>query len=292
MRHPLALAASLGLLLAAPALDAQAIIAQSQGLPSPQHVIDFGANLFPNFTPITNQFTGITVTHSRYFTTGVSNNLVGGFLTNDFSGAPDTLSIRFAAPIRDLSFVYHQIGTTRPSNFRAMLGNTVVDSFSHTGNQSSPNNYYGFTNILFDELQIDFVADFNLDTLAFNDPGAACTFRNGTGVNPAEYRCVTLPVLGTNWQTLVVTNPNTLAAYVAIGLAGPHPGLPLLGHELLIQPSPAPVMIPTSGTLSLAIPNGPSWNGLALSTQGMRVDLAGPTTRLVLLNALDIVLGL
>src|SRR5262245_61518630 len=78
---------------------AQAIIAQSSGLTNPSHVIDFGANLFPNFTPITTQFTGITVTHARYFTTGTSNNLFGGFLTNDFSGSPNTLSIKFASTL-------------------------------------------------------------------------------------------------------------------------------------------------------------------------------------------------
>ncbi|HEU4419862.1 MAG TPA: hypothetical protein VFT55_13100, partial [Planctomycetota bacterium] len=52
---------------------AQAIIAQSSGLANPGQVIDFGANLFPNWTPITNQFGGITVTHAAYFTTGVVN---------------------------------------------------------------------------------------------------------------------------------------------------------------------------------------------------------------------------
>lgn len=160
-------------LLLAPQLCAQAIIAQSSGIPNPDHVIDFGANLFPNFTNITTQIPGITVTHARYFTTGVSNNLVGGFLTNDFSGAPDTLSIKFAAPISDLSFVYHQIGTWAPTDFRAMLGTVVVASFSNLSDQYQPNNYFGFTNIVFDELQLDFISDFNVDTLAFNDAGPA-----------------------------------------------------------------------------------------------------------------------
>jgi hypothetical protein len=170
---------------------AQAIIAQPSGLSNPDHVIDFGANLYPNFTPITTQFAGITVAHASYFTTGTSNNLVGGFLTNNFSsGPPDTLKIKFATPIRDLSFVYHQVGQSGPSNFRAMLGVTVVDSFSLLWNQSSPNNYFGFTNIFFDELQIDFVNDYNLDTLAFDDAGSPttvyCTAKvNSQGCTPS-----------------------------------------------------------------------------------------------------------
>ena len=142
---------------AAPAvLHAQAIIAQSSGLPNPAHVIDFGANVLPNFTPVSNQFPGITVTHASYFTTGTSNNLMGGFLTNNFAaGNPNTLTIHFASQISALSFVYHQVGQSIPSNFRAMLGATIVDSFSILWNQSSPNNYFGFTNVIFDELQID-----------------------------------------------------------------------------------------------------------------------------------------
>ncbi|HZT56727.1 MAG TPA: hypothetical protein VFA35_10900, partial [Burkholderiaceae bacterium] len=97
-------------LLAAP-VQSQAIIAQSSGLSNPDAVIDFGANLFPNFTPVTTQFAGVVLTHARYFTTGVSNNLVGGFITNDPAiGNPNTLRIQFVQPITDVSFVYHQIG--------------------------------------------------------------------------------------------------------------------------------------------------------------------------------------
>ncbi len=170
MRCTTLLAAVLTLITTTTSAFGQAIIAQSSGLTSPDHVIDFGANLFPNFTPITTQIPGITVTHASYFTTGVANNLFGGFLTNDFSGLPNTLKIKFASPISDLSFVYHQISTAGPSTFRAMLGPVVVDSFSNLSNQTQPNNYFGFTNIFFDELQLDFQSDFNVDTLAFNDP--------------------------------------------------------------------------------------------------------------------------
>jgi hypothetical protein len=132
MRFRPTLAFVLGLVVSGSLARAQAIIAQSSGIPNPDHVIDFGAGLYPNFTPITTQFPGITVTHARYYTTGSVNNMVGGFLTNNFSGAPDTLRIQFASPIGDLSFAYHQIGTFAASNFRALLGGVPVYSFSHT----------------------------------------------------------------------------------------------------------------------------------------------------------------
>jgi len=278
-------------LLPAASIHAQPIIAQLSGLPNPQHVIDFGANLYPNFTNITTQFAGITVTHARYFTTGVSNNLIGGFLTNDFSGAPDMLRIQFASPIHDLSFVYHQISTVRPSVFRAVLQGVTVASFSNLSNQTQPNNYFGFTNVVFDELQLDFVSDFNVDTLAFND-GATCTFRNGTGINPPDFACTTLPILGTNWQSTIATNAGTISTFLAFAPGGPQAGSPFLGGELLVQLVPAPIPIAGAGTFSIAIPAVNSLSGVHLATQGVRLDNIGGSPTFVLLNALDLVLGL
>jgi hypothetical protein len=280
-------------LFAAP-VQCQAIIAQLSGLSNPDAVIDFGANLFPNFTPVSTQFTGITLTHARYFTTGVSNNLVGGFITNDPIGPPDTLRIQFMQPITDVSFVYHQIGTNVPTNFRAMLFGTTMASFSNLSNQFQPNNYFGFTNTVFDEVQIDFVADFNVDTIAVRGlPGAHCTSRNGSGVNPVGFTCTTLPVLGTNWQSQIAVTPNTVSTYIAFAPGGPNPGLllPPFG-EILVQLSPSPVLAPGSGSYSVAIPNLPIWLGYPLSTQGVRFDVVGGNPTFVLLNALDLVLGL
>ena len=199
--------------LAAPltAVHAQAIIAQNAGLTNPDHVIDFGASVFPNWTVVTNQFTGITVTHAAYYTTGTYNNLTGGFLTNSGSGGSDTLTIKFATPIADLSFVYQQVGAWGPSNFRAMLGAVLVDSFSDTSNQTQPNNYFGFTNILFDELQLDFVGDFNVDALAFNDPIVApqsyCTAGTSTnGCVPAISSSGIASVAATSGFTISIAN--------------------------------------------------------------------------------------
>jgi hypothetical protein len=277
-----------------PHAAAQAIIAQTSGLANPGHVIDFGANLFPNFTPVTTQFPGITVSHASYYTTGMINNLVGGFLTNiPNAPQPNTLRIVFAAPITDLTFVYHQIGTTGPSTFRAMMGPAVVYSFSYTWNQSQPNNYFGFTGLSFDTLEIDFVSDFNVDTLAFNSSGqASCTVRNGNGINPSAYSCTTLPVMGTNWQSTIATTPNTIGTFLAFAPGGPSAPVPLLGGEVLVQINPAPILISGTGSYSIAIPTGPSWLGFPAYTQGLRVDAVGPTQTFRLLNAIDLVIGL
>lgn len=181
LRTPLLLALLLG---ATSSAQAGHIIAQPAGLASPDVVEDFGAFLFSNFTPITNQFPPLVFSHTAYFTTGVSNNLAGGFLTNDFSGGPNTFTIHFNQLVSDVSFVYHQISTAQPSVFRVYLGGVLVDSFSHTGDQFDPDNYYGFTDLLFDEVQVDFVSDFNIDEVAYKlagGTGTAVCFGDGSG---------------------------------------------------------------------------------------------------------------
>lgn len=117
---------------------------------------------------------------------------------------------------------------------------------------------------------------------------ATCTFRNGSNINPADYTCVTLPVLGTNWTTGYNTNAGTLATVLVLGPGGPSTGPPFAGGEILVALAPPPITLIGSGNISIPIPGLPFALGTRLATQGIRVD-AGP--RLVLLNAQDIELG-
>jgi len=269
------------------------IVADFSGLANPDQVVDFGSGLYPNFTPITTEFPPLTVSHASYFTTGSFNNLVGGFLTNDGSGGPTTLKIHFASPITDVSFVYHQIGASGPSVFRAYLAGFIVDTFTNFSDQFQPNNYFGFTGFDFDEIQIDFVSDFNLDYVAYNEHDAACTFRNGLGINPADYSCTSMPVLGSNWVGQIHVGPSTLGALVAVAPGGPVSGVPLFGGELLVQLAPPPLILVAfaSGTVTAQIPATPAFAGVTLATQGIRFELISGTTTLVLSNALDLTLG-
>ena len=273
------LRAALVVVALAASSPSQHIIAQLSGLANPTSVIDFGANLFPNFTPITNQFAGITVSHARYYTNNY-NNLCGGFLTNDFSGPPNTVTIQFAVPVTDLSFVYHQISTSAPSTIRAMLNGAPVTSFSGTWNQTQPNNYFGFTGILLDELQIDFVGDFNIDTLAMRQT-ASCELHNGSGINPVDFSCTTLPVLGTTWQGQIAMQPNSALSILGFGPAGLAPPTPLFGGELLLPGSPPPVAVFAAGSYSIQIPSSPSWIGTMLAMQGFRIDIINGAPTLV-----------
>jgi hypothetical protein len=282
-----------GALVASAPVSAQAIIAQTGGLANPTQVFDFGAGVVPNFTPVTTQFAGLTIAHAMYFTTGQANNLVGGFLTNDYTaGPPNTLRIQLAQPVVDASFVFHQVAVGTTTTMRALLQGVEVASFSGSWNQGQPNNYFGFANTYLDELRIDFVSDFNFDTLAVRAAGgAACLFRNGTGVNPPDFTCATLPQLGTQWQGAVATNANTLASVLAYGAGGFGAPLPLFGGELLLQPSPPLVTFTGFGSYGFPVPGSPAFLGLSLPFQAARLDLVGGAPQIVLLNGVELIVG-
>lgn len=287
------LLASLSFALVIATAPAQAIVASTTGIPDPARVVDFGANVLTNFAPATNQFPGVTITNASYFTIGGSSNgITGGFLTKILTPTSSTVRLQFAAPVTDASFVYHQVGSGSPSTIRALLAGVVVDSFSGTWSQYQPNNVFGFTNLVFDEIQIDYVIDFNLDNLAFNPVGAArCPSFNGSGVNLAGFLCTALPVLGTTWQGTVVTTPNTLLtllAYAPLGIGTP---IPVFGGELLLQPSAGDVLFPGAGSYALPIPNASVWTGVQFTFQAVRVDSIGGVLTIVPMNARTLVLG-
>jgi hypothetical protein len=246
-------------LLSLSPLAAQAIIAQSSGLPNPAQVVDFGVNVLPNFAPVTTQFPGITVNTAGYFTTGVSNNLVGGFLTQLPNSGSTQLRIQFAAPIVELSFAFHQVAVGAQTTISAVLQGAVVDSFTGSWSQYQSNNYFGFTNTVFDELRIDFAIDFNLDTLAFTPaaPGASCTIVNGNNINPFGFVCSTLPQLGTTWQGSVAHTANTVLSALAFAPNGPAAPVPLFGGELLVDPT-ALVLFVGGPNYAFAVPAAPS----------------------------------
>src|SRR4029077_11049811 len=100
-----------------------------------------------------------------------------------------------------------------------------------------------------------------------------------------------LPVIGTAWNCSIATNANTITTFVALAPGGPDPGFPLLNGEVLVQLSPMPILIEGPGNFAFAIPNLSSLIGFQAATQGVRVEAVGPTQFIILLNALDLVLG-
>jgi hypothetical protein len=274
---------------------AQAIIAAPAGLSFPARLIDFGAGLFPDGTPLSTEFAGLSIEHASYFTAPTAiNHVEGGHLGNDVAaGVPNTLRIRFAHSISDISFVYHQLGTQAPSTIRAVLQGLTVDSFTIVWNATQPNNWFGFLETALDELQIDFVGDFRLDELAFNPiAGAAWYPYNGTNVNPAGFGTVAPPVLGGTWQGTVWNTPNTLLTAIVYAPAGLGTPLPLSSGELLLDPSQGLIALTGTTNYSLPIPSASSWAGTTLALQAVRLDLVGAAPTFVPLNAMLLWIGL
>jgi hypothetical protein len=120
---------------------------------------------------------------------------------------------------------------------------------------------------------------------------ARCTFRNGNGINPPDFKCVTRPELGSNWVTSYNHNASTVATALIVGFGGPTTGPMLFGGELLINLAPPPVAVSGTGDIALPIPGTASLAGVPVSTQGFRADQTRAGTQLFLLNAQDIVLG-
>jgi hypothetical protein len=122
-------------------------------------------------------------------------------------------------------------------------------------------------------------------------PIGSCTFRNGSGINVAGFGCVTNPVLGSNWTSSIATLPSTQSTWLAVACCPAQLQISNLPGELLLDPAVL-FLLPTAtvGTHTLPLPSSPSLLGVSLTTQGLRIDLPGPS--LVMLNAQDLVLGL
>ena len=119
-------------------------------------------------------------------------------------------------------------------------------------------------------------------------PNAACVPRNGSGINPVEFACVTRPVVGAGWTTSFHTNATTLATLLGISSA-PASGIPIGVGELLIAIQPPPILLTGRGDITLMIPSDPSLPGAIVATQGFRIDTSAGT--LIPLNAQDLTLG-
>jgi probable HAF family extracellular repeat protein len=167
------------LLFALPA-SATPIVDQNTGLAAPDVVIDFGVDLFPYATVITDQFAASGVTfgvepggnHSFAYSDG-GNQLppvTDGYLYNlDFYTAQPG-PILFASDLPAAAFSWRtNPGTT---TFSAYLNGALVESFTAaTGPEDSTGRYYGFESIVFDEIRMTISAvpylSFSLDNLQY-----------------------------------------------------------------------------------------------------------------------------
>ena len=119
---------------------------------------------------------------------------------------------------------------------------------------------------------------------------ASCTFRNGSGVNPADYACTNNPVLGQTWNSTIVTNANTVQTAVLLNIVA-DPGTPSPFGEFLVATAPEPLALSANGAHAIPLPYIAPLIGAELPTQGLRVETRNGFPVPVLLNALDLVVG-
>lgn len=169
--------ASLSLLGCVASANAAIISDSSTGLLSPDITIDFGVGLYADNTVITNQFSTQGITFDGPSTRYLGSVNQGSYsvdgavagLNGDNLAEPD--SMLFSSDVTDVAFTFK----SNPSNttFTAYLDGVEQESFvAYTAYSGEGSNvYYGFTDILLDEISYSISYKNNyfvLDNLQFN----------------------------------------------------------------------------------------------------------------------------
>lgn len=164
-------------MLASPA-TAATISGASSGLVDADVEIGFGE--IATSGAITTQYSTLGISFTPGLTRLNNNpnrpNFTSPYLGN-FGGA-NPFSMIFTNAVTDASFAMTSNGGIQ-TTFTALLNGAIVDSFTTAvsrppinGNPRDPNNFYGFTGLLFDEVNVSVGANGNssivaLDTVAF-----------------------------------------------------------------------------------------------------------------------------
>jgi hypothetical protein len=153
-------AAALGLIISEREPARADSIINNFGLASPAETLTFDSPMFPTGTPINTQYAGQGVT----FSPGLFYNVQPVFfptpsLANfDFVNVNNPVTIDFAQVQTGAAFALQTNPGT--STFTAFLNGTFVESFTAATDLSvlpdltNASNFYGFTNIVFNQLEI------------------------------------------------------------------------------------------------------------------------------------------
>jgi hypothetical protein len=143
---------------------AAGFIHNSTGIANPAETITFSEHLFAPGTPVTTQYAGLGVTfapnlwYASQPPPPFSPHVDPLYLTNfPFPNLPpfnfnDPFSIHFNAPRTAAAFAL----ITNPgfSTFTALRNGKVVETDTASTDLTSPSNFYGFSGIAFDEIQV------------------------------------------------------------------------------------------------------------------------------------------
>jgi hypothetical protein len=162
---------------------AAAPVINNFGLSSAAASITFDEIVLPQGTLVSSQYASLGVTFSPhlYFDSqghAIFPGIAGHYLGNFLEDAPTTnpFSIVFSRPQTGVAFglASSQAITT----FTALRGGVVVESFSEITTYNDPlEGYYGFTGIVFDEIQVSILNNLSLliDNIQLNPAPAPAT---------------------------------------------------------------------------------------------------------------------
>lgn len=150
--------------------NAAVIKNSSSGISGAEQTITFSEHAPAVQSQVTNQFADLGVTFAPYLyyssQTGFAN-ITGATVTNFHPGV-FSFGMKFDQDLSAASFA--MVSNSSIWNFTALLNGVAVESFSATVNAGS-NNFYGFNDIVFDEIQVhspvkDYMIIDNLSTIA------------------------------------------------------------------------------------------------------------------------------
>ena len=131
------------------------------GLPEPESIIDFSELTLPDTSRVSAEFAdfGVTFLPNLYYRTGDHPDWASVSGPNLRTGEPEVnpFSIVFNNPLTSAAVVAIAQPPT-PATITAKLNGTEVESFNTTISIDNPNQYFGFTDIIFDEIQIEYTA--------------------------------------------------------------------------------------------------------------------------------------
>ncbi|NEQ43757.1 MAG: PEP-CTERM sorting domain-containing protein [Leptolyngbya sp. SIOISBB] len=135
------------------------------GLADADQTITFDEFVFDPGTPITNEYSSLGVEFSPTVfyspqpssAPGIQGNSIGNFFFTNQN--PFSILFNDIQSAAVFGFATNSGNTT----FTALLDSVVVESFSNATDLVSPTAFFGFTDILFDEIQIEIAANSGLD---------------------------------------------------------------------------------------------------------------------------------
>jgi hypothetical protein len=133
-------------------------IQNSTGLTAPGTVVNFGPPpVLANGTPLDNIFASQGVTFTNLFADsgfgGAAPHIVAQDAVNFQAGNGGPFTIDFSSDVKSAGFFLGTLPTT--TTFEALLDNQVVETATALTDAVNPNNFFGFTGITFDEIEVN-----------------------------------------------------------------------------------------------------------------------------------------